>query len=212
MRHLAEAWIKTAGQVEARGDVAGAGVAVLVRYAEPHRRYHDLAHLDQVLRRVDELAAHASDIDAVRLAAWFHDAVYDIGAEDNEQRSADLARTVLRELRVGDAVVAEVERLVRLTATHDPSDSDADGAVLCDADLAILAADPAGYSSYAEAVREEYADVVDPAFASGRAKVLRSLLDRPSLYRTSYAHARWEESARANVAAELERLRASTEG
>ena len=104
---------------------------------------------------------------------------------DNEERSAALAERALAETDLPDATVAEVARLVRLTTTHDPDEGDRDGAVLCDADLAILAADPERYAAYAAAVREEYAAVPDEAFREGRAAVLRGLLDLPSLFRTA---------------------------
>lgn len=206
MRHLAEAWIRTASRVRARGDVAGAGADLLGRYGAPERAYHDLRHLDEVLRNVDELAELAQDADAVRLAAWFHDSVYDPKAEDNEERSAHLAETVLARLRVEDARVAEVARLVRVTATHEVAATDADAAVLCDADLAILAADAGRYEQYAAAVRQEYAHLSDADFASGRTAVLRALLAHVPLFRTTAARTEWEATARANVTGELARL------
>ncbi len=206
MRHLAVDWIELCRRVGARGDVAGAGAALLGRWAEPHRAYHDLAHLDEVLARVGGLAAEAADADTVRLAAWFHDAVYDPAAPDNEQRSADLATTALSALDLDPDRVEEVARLVRLTATHDVEPDDADGAVLCDADLAVLAAGELRYSSYVEGVRREYAHVDDATFAAGRAGVLRRLLDRPTLFRTELGRRQWEEPARVNVTAELHDL------
>ncbi|MDQ1628139.1 MAG: hypothetical protein QOI54_1883 [Actinomycetota bacterium] len=203
MRHLAEAWLRTASRVGARGDVAGAGADLLARYAAGGRHYHDLTHLDEVLRNIDELAGHARDADAVRLAAWFHDAVYDAGAHDNEERSAVLAEQVLGGLRVADERLREVARLVRLTAGHEVATGDADAAVLCDADLAVLAADPTRYARYTAGVRQEYAHVRDEDFAAGRAAVLRALLAHHPLFRTPSAREAWESSARANVAAEL---------
>ena len=206
MRHLPEAWLRATAAVGARGDVAQAGVDLLGRYAEGHRHYHDLAHLDDVLRHVDELAVHARDAHAVRLAAWFHDAVYDPTAADNEERSARLAETALSALRVEDEVVAEVVRLVRTTARHVPPPGDSDAEVLCDADLAILASSIERYQRYVEAVRAEYAHLDDEAFARGRAAVLRGLLARDSLFGTSTGRSQWEAPARANVTAELARL------
>jgi predicted metal-dependent HD superfamily phosphohydrolase len=206
VRHLPEAWIRAAAAVGARGDVAQAGAELLGRYAEPHRRYHDLAHLDDVLRQVDELAEHASDVHVVRMAAWFHDAVYDPTAADNEERSALLAQTTLSELRVEDGIAADVARLVRGTADHAPEPGDLDAAVLCDADLAILASGPERYQVYVEAVRAEYGHVDDHAFAEGRAAVLRGLLARDPMFSTPTGRERWEAAARANVTAELARL------
>ncbi len=209
MRHLAPAWLELARRVEAHGDVAGAGAALLGHWAEKHRAYHDLAHLSEVLERVDLLAAEADRADAVRLAAWFHDAVYDPRATDNEERSAQLAKTTLTRLRLIPDLIDEVTRLVRLTATHDVGPDDANGAVLCDADLAVLASDDLRYAAYVEGVRREYAHVDDATFAVGRAQVLSTLLDRPVLFHTAHGRSAWDQPARANVTAELSRLRAT---
>lgn len=173
------------------------------RYDEPHRRYHDRRHLMAVLDRVDELAGPTDDADAVRLAAWFHDAVYDPARADNEAASAELARTLLPVHGVGPAQLAEVVRLVLLTATHDPAPDDRDGAVLSDADLAVLGAARADYRDYATRVREEYAVLDEATFAAGRARILHALLDRAHLFTTPAGRDRWEAAARANLSTEL---------
>jgi predicted metal-dependent HD superfamily phosphohydrolase len=173
--------------------------ALLAAYTAD-RGYHDHRHLAEVLDRVDELAAagEAFDAVAVRLAAWFHDAVYD-GQEGAEERSAQWALAALAE----HPGAAEVARLVRLTEHHRPAADDANGSALSDADLAILAASPARYEEYVADVRREYAHVPDPLFAIGRAAVLRDLLAKESLFHTAYARAAWEAPARRNVEAEL---------
>lgn len=176
---------------------------LLARWREPHRRYHTVDHLSGVLRGIDELgAAGASfDRDAVELAAWFHDAVYVIGAADNEERSAVLAEEVL-----DGPLAAEVARLVRVTADHDVAAGDANAAALCDADLAILAAPPDRYRAYAAAVRAEYSTVPDELFRPGRAAVLRNLLAHDDLFHTTAGRERWEAAARTNLTAELDEL------
>jgi len=180
--------------------------AVVGAWSEPQRRYHDLAHLAAVLGIVDSLAGHAADPAAVRLAAWYHDVVYDPLRSDNEQVSADRARIGLLGL-VPPGTVAEVQRLVLLTAGHDPEPDDANGAVLCDADLAVLASPPQAYVAYATAVRAEYAHLSDAGFTTGRIAVLEQLLALPALFRTPAAAERWTAAARANLAAELSLLR-----
>ncbi|MFJ3088072.1 hypothetical protein [Streptomyces sp. NPDC086838] len=179
---------------------------LLGRWAEPQRKYHTTAHLAAVLDRIDTLAGHAADADAVRLAAWFHDAVYRPDRSENEERSAVLAERALPEAGVSEAVTGEVARLVRLTVTHDPAAGDTNGEVLCDADLAILAAPPKEYAQYAAQVREEYGFVPDEAFREGRAAVLRQLLGLPRLFRTPHGTAEWEPKARQNLLTELELL------
>ncbi|MDH6700022.1 hypothetical protein [Streptomyces sp. MAA16] len=179
---------------------------LLRRWSEPQRRYHTVAHLTAVLDHVDLLAEYAADPLAVRLAAWFHDAVYLPERSTNEERSARLAERALPEAGVGAARTAEVARLVRLTLTHDPADDDRDGQVLCDADLAILAAPPSAYAAYTAAVRQEYHFVPDDDFRTGRSAILRALLDLPRLFRTPHGAREWEATARYNLTAELEML------
>lgn len=179
---------------------------LLARWREPQRHYHTLAHLTAVLDHVDVLEDHAADPDLVRLAAWFHDAVYLPDRSENEDRSARLAERALPEAGVPQDATAEVARLVRLTVTHAPADDDRNGQVLCDADLAILAAPPSAYAAYTAAVREEYGFVPTDAFREGRSAVLRQLLELPRLFRTPYGAGEWEATARHNLAAELEML------
>lgn len=176
---------------------------LLKRWSEPQRRYHTLDHLTAVLDRIDTLAEYADDPDVVRLAAWFHDAVYLPERSTNEERSARLAERALPEAGVSQEKTREVARLVRLTVTHDPADDDPNGQVLCDADLAVLASPPEAYAAYAAAVREEYGFVPDEAFRAGRAAVLRQLLSLPRLFRTPYGEREWEERARENLRTEL---------
>lgn len=185
--------------------------AVVGAWSEPHRRYHDLAHLAAVLGVVDRFAGHAEDPTAVRLAAWYHDVAYDPARDDNEEVSAGRARIGLLGL-VDDATVAEVVRLVLLTAGHDVAPGDANGAVLCDADLTVLAGPPGAYAAYASAVRAEYGHLSDAEFTAGRIAVLEHLSALPALYRLPELAAAWTGRARANLAAELALLRARASG
>jgi predicted metal-dependent HD superfamily phosphohydrolase len=151
---------------------------------------------------VDELGAPAT----VRLAAWYHDAVYDPRATDNEECSARLVIEALTALRAQTGLVDEVARLVRLTASHDPGPEDTAGQLLCDADLAVLARPWDEYQRYAAAVREEYRHVSDEDFRAGRAAVLRHLHDLPVLFHTPALRDQWETPARANMGRELDAL------
>ncbi|MFF2780989.1 hypothetical protein ACFVU3_39610 [Streptomyces sp. NPDC058052] len=190
-------------------DPAPYGRNLLARWAEPQRRYHTTAHLRAVLDRIDELAdqgGEGGELELVRLAAWFHDAVYRPDRSENEERSAALAERALHEAGLTAHEVAEVARLVRLTVTHDPDPGDLNGETLCDADLAILASGPDTYRGYTDAVREEYGFVPDDAFRGGRAAVLRQLLSLPRLFRTPYGAAVWEAKARENLEKELTEL------
>lgn len=179
------------------------------RWEEPHRCYHTTAHLAHTLDSLDALRRGGVEFDsqAVELAAWFHDAVYVIGAADNEERSAQLALQRL----VGFAAATEVARLVRLTSSHRVAADDKNGAALCDADLAVLAGAPDEYREYTRLVRSEYASVPDEVFRAGRLQVLQALCSSRAIYSTSFGREFWEEKARTNLNREIASL-ADTSG
>jgi predicted metal-dependent HD superfamily phosphohydrolase len=191
------------------GSGAGALAAALVgRYGEAHRHYHTVEHLREVLEWIDELADLADDPVAVELAGWYHDAVYDPAAPagESEARSAELAVEELTAAGRPPTVVSEVARLVRLTAGHEVAADDRNGAVLADADLAVLGAGRDRYARYAADVRREYTHVPEDAWATGRSAVLERFAGRPRLYRTDRAHERLAGRARENLRWELRSL------
>jgi predicted metal-dependent HD superfamily phosphohydrolase len=196
---------------------------LLARYREPQRRYHTVTHLAAVLGTAEDLMGQVTvaDPEAVRLALFFHDAVYDPRSDTNEAASAALARAVLAELEVPSDRVDAVANLVMATRHQEPAPAttdrgtsdlgtatvDSDTAVVLDADLSILAAEPSRYQAYATGVRAEYAHVDDASWRAGRATVLRAFLERPAIYLTAPMR-RQEHRARANLAAELSSLAA----
>lgn len=183
------------------------GARVIARYAEPHRRYHTTEHLAAVLDRIEEFAAD-QDLFLVRLAAFFHDAVYAIpaGQVTNEEASARLSRRELGRAGLEQEDLNEVARLVRLTATHQPGSRDPEGELLCDADLAVLGGTDEAYARYVDQVRQEYAQLPRLDFARGRYAVLRGLAER-DLFHTPRGRA-LNEPARRHLTAECQQLAA----
>lgn len=186
------------------------GRELLACWSQEQRIYHDRAHLLAVLTALDTLTGSGTaepEHLPVYLAAWFHDAVY-LGTATDEDESAALAAARLPGQGIASAVVDEVVRLVLLTKTHKPAPGDGAGALLCDADLEVLARPAGAYQRYAQAVRREYAHVPAADFARGRSAILRSLLEGGSLYSSDQGRMLWEEAARANLTVELEELEA----
>jgi len=181
------------------------GEALIRRYREPHRHYHNVDHLHHVLTMIDELADD-HDLFLVRLAAWFHDAIYDIPFREltNEDASARLSLRELSRAGLEQEDLTQVARLVRLTATHVPGSRDPEGELLCDADLAILAAPPEQYAAYVAAIRAEYAAVPETDFVAGRLAILEPLTEG-EIFRTGKGRG-MTEAARANLAAECASL------
>lgn len=173
---------------------------IVQAYSGPGRFYHTLDHIIEVLATVDGLASHAKNPNAVKLAAWLHDVIYDSQASDNEERSAEYAERLCRELAIpaGHLVAA----LIRKTKTHDAG-NDSDAQVLIDADLAILGVNEPLYRDYAEKIRREYAWVPESEYRQGRRRVLESFLSRPKIY---HFLSHLEEPARRNLADEVGRL------
>jgi predicted metal-dependent HD superfamily phosphohydrolase len=173
------------------------------RYREAGRYYHNLDHLAQVLAVIRRLERQASQPAAVLLAGWFHDAVYDPRAQDNEERSAELAGLLLMPLAIDPSLIQRVQQLILCTKTHQCG-NDLDARVLLDADLSILGADPTEYARYAEAIRREYAWVPEEAYRLGRRTVLQSFRQRERIFQTEELFQEREIRARANLKAEID--------
>ena len=94
---------------------------------------------------------------------------------------------------------------VKSSHAHGPANGDL--AHFLDADLMILAAPPATYAEYARKVRLEYAHVPTAQFAAARAEVLSAYLAADCIYLTPEAADEYEAVARANLTAEIVRLR-----
>lgn len=180
----------------------------LVRaYSEPHRHYHTLGHIAELLQLLEEHGG-ALDGDAVKLAILFHDVVYDPVRQDNEAASAKLAAEQMRPLGFPRELIPKVERYILATqhGTSLAAAGDADLHLLLDLDLSVLAAASDRYRTYAQAIRQEYAAVPDALYRPGRRRVLEAFLARPEIYGTEQLRALWEAPARANLSSEIAAL------
>ena len=177
------------------------------RHHDPPRHYHDTVHVAAVLSDAgglcDLLLIESGQRAALQAAACAHDVVYEGRPGQDERDSAAWAHASLRASGVPPPLADRVHVLVLATAEHRAVPDDPAAAILLDADLAVLARDPAGYAAYVAAVRAEYAHVGDGQWRTGRGDVLRDLLARDRLYVTDVARERWEAAARSNMTAEL---------
>jgi predicted metal-dependent HD superfamily phosphohydrolase len=219
--HDAHQWLGTSWLRSCRGagatapdeEVRAVGQRLLDRWSHPSRSFHNVRHLMDVLGRVDELAQETHDPDSVRLAAWYHGAVFahDTDAEHatlgsgDEDASALLAFDELSGLGVPERKAARVRDLVAMLHRHFPEPGDGDAAVLSDADLALLAGEPQRYKEYLRAVREEYSAIPRTTFLEARRSIVSRFLARPAIYASPMGHG-WEEPARQNLQAELARI------
>jgi predicted metal-dependent HD superfamily phosphohydrolase len=174
-------------------------------YSSPERHYHTLDHIQHFLAVVDALSTKAKNLEAIEFAAWFHDLIYDAKAKDNEEKSADYAETTLSNLELPREVIDKVTRLILKTKTHQiTEDDDIDTKIMLDADLAILGAEDDAYRRYTQAIRLEYAWVLDQDYGSGRTQFLQSLLKRQKIYQTEEMFEKLETKARQNIQQEID--------
>ena len=189
------------------GESADRWLGVLTgQYSGPDRHYHNLHHVAEMLRLLEQFEADAADYDALRFAAWFHDAVYNTRSDTNEEESAALAGQALDETGVPPARINFVRRLILATKRHEAEGDLPDLGLFLDADLSILGATKETYLAYSEAIREEYAWVPEAAYREGRLKVLTNFLRRARLYYTKTMAGRCEAQARRNLSDEIQTL------
>lgn len=181
--------------------------ALLEHYSEPHRSYHNLSHILALLRHADAERAQIVHPETVELAIWFHDAIYDTRATDNEERSAAWAGEALQAMGTDTALISAVQAAIRATQAHDAkSPRNPDLLLFLDIDLAILGTPEDVYDDYSRAIRAEYHWVGEATYRAGRSEVLKRFLARPALFHTPSIANRLEARARRNIARELQQL------
>lgn len=174
---------------------------LVAAYSSPNRYYHNLKHIYHVISTIDILQVYTQDLAAVKLAAWFHDVIYNTQSQDSEEKSADYAAKILENLAIPDNNINIVHQLILNTKYHQGNDLNSH--VLLDADLAILAAKPIEYQEYSQAIRQEYAWVSELAYITGRRQVLERFLQRERIYFTPLMFDSAEQSARDNLEKEI---------
>ena len=175
------------------------------RYCEPHRKYHTLQHLDECFEKLKALQAEAIHPGEIELALWFHDAIYDIRRQDNEERSADWARSSVVAAGLSKSVADRVHSLVMVTR-HNAVPGEPDEAILVDVDLSILGATKDRFDEYEKQIREEYSWVPDFLFRSRRCSVLTGFLQRPTIFNTRTFVETYEARARENLKRSIKKL------
>jgi len=185
------------------GDGAAVFDSLVRRYTEAGRHYHTLRHVESCLDWLDWCYGLPQRPAEVTLALWFHDAVYDPRATDNERRSAELARTELAALGVSEDVCQRIAEHVLATQRHA---AQGDGALVVDIDLAILGTREREFARFEAQIRSEYAWVGEAEFRTGRSHVLRGFLARSSIYALPALRQELESRARANLERRIREL------
>lgn len=176
-----------------------------IHYCDPHRYYHTLAHLRGLFAALNAHKTQLTDWEVVQFAVYYHDIVYEVGRNDNEEQSAAWVERIMQLLNIRPDRIDRCKKHILATKGHEKSD-DNDTNLFTDADLSILGADPGTYGQYCSAIRKEYAVFQEPVYNEGRIRVLKKFLEMPHIYKTEPFQRKYEQTARTNLANELKSL------
>ena len=181
-------------------------------YGKSKRSYHNFAHIANSLREFDNVRHLIENPEQVETALWYHDAVYDTRAKDNEERSAELAGRKLKEIgkevELGEEFIENVISLI-LSTKHQTIPQRTDEQYLVDIDLSILGRSEKEFDEYERDIRDEYTGVSDEQFREGRSVILQKFLDRDYIYSTDFFRQKYEQQARMNLETSLTKLKSS---
>ncbi len=148
---------------------------VIDRYSEPHRSFHNIKHIEHVLKNLK------TDRPEVILAVIYHDIIYVPGSEHNEYCSSQLAAKHLVELGVKFNTIMVISQHILSTKQHIPNDL-IGSEELIDADLSILATSKPVFNKYCYDIRLEYPHLSEQEFNSERCRWALGQLGRLKIF------------------------------
>jgi predicted metal-dependent HD superfamily phosphohydrolase len=176
-------------------------------YNESHRQYHNLNHINNCLEVFDQVKKLCEDPNAVEIAIWCHDIIYDPTRQDNEEKSAQWIFNILNTAKTPVQNASHIARLIKATCSHMAYDTDSQ--VLNDIDFSILGAPIDEYHSYSQAIRKEHSHVPDSIYIPARQGLLHKILYRTSIFNTAHFVNLYERSTRRNLENEIRSLESS---
>lgn len=178
---------------------------ISTKYSESKRHYHTIAHIETMVADLNEVKNKITDWDTTLLALFYHDIIYKISSNTNEEDSAKLAMKRLSEIGYPEKKIVKCTNMILATKKHEFSD-DIDTNYFTDSDLAILGKSSEVYQKYREQIRTEYYIYPDLIYNSGRKKALQHFLQMKKIYKTESFFKKYEKQARINLKNELEQL------
>ncbi|MDA2922988.1 N-methyl-D-aspartate receptor NMDAR2C subunit [Patescibacteria group bacterium AH-259-L07] len=199
-------WVELWQRIGAYGDPLPVYKNLVTRYAEPHRAYHTLSHIVHCLDEFDLVRDIATNPNAIEMAIWYHDVIYNTRRTDNEEKSAAIAQRVVKSARLPKSFGKRVAELI-IATKHDILPEHTDKQILVDVDLSILGQSEETFDEYEQQIRKEYDRVVpETVFNEKRSSILKSFLKRPSIYLTSFFREKYEAQAQQNIERSRKRL------
>ena len=180
---------------------------IINKYSSKKRFYHNLSHLQNMLKQLDKYENQIVDLDTLKFAIWYHDIIYKSTKKDNEEKSAVLGKKRLKTIGFDENRLEKLKKLIVSTKKHQLIlTKNNDNAYLLDLDLSILGADWNTYKNYIQNIRKEYKIYPNFMYNPGRKKVLNHFLERETLFFTQDFQIKYEKQARENLKKEIELL------
>lgn len=173
-----------------------------ISYTSARRYYHNFDHLGHLVNELTTVRTLVSDWDTVLWSVFYHDVVYNTLNQNNEEKSAALAKKRLSSIHYPSSKITLCAAQILATKSHTVSD-DPDTNLFTDADLCILGADSNTYMDYAAKIRKEYSLYPDLVYKPGRKKVLQRFLAMERIFKTDHFYAKYEDQAKKNLKQEL---------
>ena len=202
---LQSRWDSLWKRVNASGNSEEAYTELLSLYGGPKRAYHNLVHIVHSLREMDDARDLIQNPDQVEFALWYHDAVYNIRAKNNEEKSAELAEKRLSKAGAKKQFIDNITRLI-LTTRHKEIPQEQDAQYICDIDLSIFGKSQKEFDEYERDIRKEYNSFSEKQFKRGRSIVLTKYLWKDPLYSTDFFREKYQTQARKNLKRSLAKL------
>lgn len=198
-------WIELWQRIGAYGNPFPVYEDLAARYAEPHRAYHTLSHIIHCLNEFKPARFFATDPDAIEMAIWYHDVIYNTRRKDNERKSARAAQTVIKNAHLSKLFGKCVAKLI-IATKHAFFPGYTDKRIIIDVDLSILGQPEEVFDEYEQQIRQEYDWVLETVFNKKRSSILQSFLKRPTIYSTSFFREKYEAQAQQNIERSLKHL------
>lgn len=174
------------------------------RYSEPHRTYHNLNHLYQMLGEYDLVSTELKDPEITLFALYYHDLIYDVTSKTNEDESANIAKERLSVLKIENERIKTCMEHILATKSHRLGDRcHPDTSYFLDIDISILGSEETKYYEYANNIRKEYSIFSDADYQTGRVQVLHHFIENIRLFHTDIFFDRYEMRSRHNVKLEI---------
>ena len=178
---------------------------LIAAYSEGHRHYHTLTHIRHCLQQLDLCKSQLENPDAVEISIWFHDAIFQSGAPDNEKRSAQLYRELALDVhqndfcqRVDDMIIATIHAKTPPTRIDEP--------YMVDIDLSSFGLSWDDFLRDSQNLRLESSHLSDSDYHRRQGNFRKSLLTRDRFFYTDYFYQHFETQARDNLERYFEQM------